>query len=197
MGPDRVDRTKVALVGALLVVLTQTIDQEHAIAAIDWETIGLLAGMMLIVKVTEPTGIYTFLAIRAGQLSSGRPFAVVVLLAVSTAVLSAFLDNLTTVLLVVPITFLLADALDIDPIPLVLIEIVASNIGGTATLIGDPPNILIAGATGLSFGDFLVNLAPISALAFVVVTGMLYRAFRSRLQIAPSARQRVLELRAR
>ena len=148
---ERVDRTKVALVGAMLVVLSQTIDQEHAIEAIDWETIGLLAGMMLIVRVTEPTGIYTFLAIRAGQLARGRPFAVVMSLALSTALLSAFLDNLTTVLLMVPITFLLADALDIDPIPLMLIEIIASNIGGTATLIGDPPNILIAGATGLTF----------------------------------------------
>ena len=194
---ERVDRTKVALVGALLVVLTQTIDQEHAIEAVDWETIGLLAGMMLVVKVTEPTGIYTFLAIRAGQIARGRPFAVVVSLALSTAVLSAFLDNLTTVLLMVPITFLLADALDIDPIPLILIEIIASNIGGTATLIGDPPNILIAGATGLTFGDFIVNLAPIAALAFVVVTGMLYLVFRKRLQIEPAARERVMQLDAR
>lgn len=194
---ERVDRTKVALVGAMLVVLSQTIDQEHAIEAVDWETIGLLAGMMLIVRVTEPTGIYTFLAIRAGQLARGKPFAVVMSLALSTALLSAFLDNLTTVLLMVPITFLLADALDIDPIPLVLIEIIASNIGGTATLIGDPPNILIAGATDLTFSDFVVNLAPISVFAFVVVTGMLYLFFRKRLQIAPDARERVLELDAR
>ncbi len=194
---EKVDRTKVALVGAVLVVLTQTIDQEHAIESIDWETIGLLAGMMLIVRVTEPTGVYTFLAIRAGQLARGRPLAIVVALALSTALLSAFLDNLTTVLLMVPITFLLADALDIDPIPLVLIEIIASNLGGTATLIGDPPNILIAGATGLTFGEFALNLAPISALAFVVVTGMLYLVFRGRLQVAPGARERVLELDAR
>ena len=194
---ERVDRTKVALVGALVVVLTQTIDQEHAIESVDWETIGLLAGMMLIVRVTEPTGVFTFLAIRAGQLARGRPLAIVVSLALSTAVLSAFLDNLTTVLLMVPITFLLADALDIDPIPLVLIEIIASNIGGTSTLIGDPPNILIAGATGLTFSDFLVNLAPIAAVAFVVVTGMLYLVFRKRLQIAPEARERVMQLDAR
>jgi len=194
---ERVDRTKVALVGAVLVVLTQTIDQEHAIEAVDWETIGLLAGMMLIVRVTEPTGIYTFLAIRAGQFARGRPFAVVLSLALSTAVLSAFLDNLTTILLMVPITFLLADALDIDPIPLILIEIIASNIGGTATLIGDPPNILIAGATGLSFSQFAINLAPIATLAFLVVTGLLYLVFRKRLQIAPEARERVMELDAR
>ncbi len=193
---ERVDKTKVALVGAVLILLTQTIDQEHAIEAVDWETIGLLAGMMLIVRVTEPTGIYNFLAIRAGQIARGRPFAVVMSLAFSTAILSAFLDNLTTILLMVPITFLLADALDIDPIPLILIEIIASNIGGTATLIGDPPNILIAGATGLSFSEFAVNLAPISAIAFVAVTAMLYLVFRRRLQIAPEARDRVMELDA-
>jgi Na+/H+ antiporter NhaD/arsenite permease-like protein len=111
-------------------------------------------------------------------------------------VLSAFLDNLTTVLLVVPITFLLADALDIDPIPLVVIEILVSNIGGTATLIGDPPNILIAGATGLSFMAFITNLAPVAVVTFAVVTTGLYFVFRGRLQVAPEARARVMELDA-
>src|SRR5687767_5689673 len=125
----------------VIVLLTQTIGQEEAIAAIDWNTLGLLAGMMIMVKVTEPTGVYAWLAIRAGQLSRGRPFAVLLALAGTTALLSAFLDNLTTILLVVPITFLLADALDIDPIPLIVAEVLVSNIGGTATLIGDPPNI--------------------------------------------------------
>jgi Na+/H+ antiporter NhaD/arsenite permease-like protein len=193
---ERVDRTKVALLGAVLVLLTQTIDQEHAIEAVDWNTLGLLVGMMIVVRVTEPTGAYTWVAIRAGQLSKGRPFAVVLALAVTTAVLSAFLDNLTTVLLMVPITFLLADALDVDPIPLVIIEIIVSNIGGTATLIGDPPNIMIAGATGLTFVEFIVNLAPVAAITFVVVTGGLYLAFRSRLQITPEARAQVMELDA-
>ena len=194
---ERVDRTKAAMLGAILVLLTQTIDQEQAIEAIDWGTLGLLAGMMIVVRLTETTGVYTFVAIRAGQLSRGRPFVLVLLLAGATAVLSAFLDNLTTVLLVVPITFLLADALDIDPIPLVLIEVIASNIGGTATLIGDPPNILIAGATGLSFGAFVVNLAPIVVVTFLVVTGALYLFFRRRLQIAPEQRDAVQELDAR
>jgi Na+/H+ antiporter NhaD/arsenite permease-like protein len=193
---ERMDRTKVALVGAALMVVSQTIEQEEAIEAIDFNTIGLLAGMMLMVKLTETTGVYNWLAIRAGQISRGRPLAVTTSLAVTTAVLSAFLDNLTTVLLMVPITFLLADALDIDPIPLVIIEIIASNIGGTATLIGDPPNILIAGATDLSFGAFIANLAPIAALAFVVVTAMLYRGYRDELRIHPKARQRVMELDA-
>jgi Na+/H+ antiporter NhaD/arsenite permease-like protein len=193
---ERVDRTKIALAGAVLALLSQTIDQAAAIEAVDWATIGLLVGMMIVVKLTETTGLYTYLAIRAGQASRGRPLALVLLLGGATAVLSAFLDNLTTVLLVVPITFLLADALDIDPIPLVLIEVFASNIGGTATLIGDPPNILIAGATGLSFSEFIVNLAPIAAVTFVVVIGLLYLVLRSRLQIDPSARARVMELDA-
>jgi Na+/H+ antiporter NhaD/arsenite permease-like protein len=122
---------------------------------------------------------------------------VVVSLAGTTALLSAFLDNLTTVLLMVPITFLLADALDIDPIPLVVIEILVSNIGGTATLIGDPPNILIAGATDLSFMTFIVNLAPVAVVTFAVITAGLYLVFRRRLQVAPAARERVMELDAR
>jgi Na+/H+ antiporter NhaD/arsenite permease-like protein len=193
---ERFDRTKVALVGAAVMLLTQTIDQEHAIASIDFNTIGLLAGMMLMVRLTETTGVYNWLAIRAGQMSRGRPLAVVIALATTTAVLSAFLDNLTTVLLVVPITFLLADALDIDPIPLVIIEIVVSNIGGTATLIGDPPNIIIAGATDLSFTDFIVHLAPIAALCFVAVTALLYRVYRPRLQTHAKARAHVMGLDA-
>jgi Na+/H+ antiporter NhaD/arsenite permease-like protein len=194
---ERADRTKVALAGAVAVLLTQTIDQHVAIEAIDWNTLGLLAGMMLMVKITEPTGVYNWLAIKAGQLSGGRPLWVVFSLATTTAVLSAFLDNLTTVLLMVPITFLLADALDIDPIPLVVIEILVSNIGGTATLIGDPPNILIAGSTGLSFMAFIANLAPIAAISFAAVTAGLYFAFRSKLQVEPEARERVMELDAR
>ncbi|MGI8660660.1 MAG: SLC13 family permease [Thermoleophilaceae bacterium] len=194
---DRVDRTKVALVAAGLMVLTQTIDQEHAIEAIDFNTIGLLAGMMLMVRLTEPTGVYTWLAIRAGQLSRGRSLAVVVSLAATTAILSAFLDNLTTMLLIVPITFLLADTLDIDALPLVIIEIIISNIGGTATLIGDPPNIIIAGATDLSFAAFIVNLAPVATFTAIVVTGVLYLGYRKRLQVAPEARARVMDLDAR
>ena len=194
---ERVHRTKIALIGAAVVVLLGTIDQEHAIEAVDFNTIGLLAGMMLIVRLTEPTGVYNYLAIRAGQLSRGRPLAVVVALAGTTAVLSAFLDNLTTVLLMVPITFLLADTLDIRPVPLVIIEIIASNIGGTATLIGDPPNILIAGATELSFVDFIVNLAPVVVVTLVVVTALLYVAYRGNFRIPPENREKVMSLDAR
>jgi Na+/H+ antiporter NhaD/arsenite permease-like protein len=194
---ERLHRTKVALLGAAVVVLfVDGFTQEKAIEAVDFNTIGLLAGMMILVYLTQQTGVYDYIAIRAGQASKGRPLAVVLSLALTTAVLSAFLDNLTTILLIVPITFLLADALDVDPIPLIVIEVIVSNIGGTATLIGDPPNIIIAGATDLSFNDFLVNLAPIAAISFVVVTGLLYLWYRPQLQIAPENRRYVMELDA-
>jgi Na+/H+ antiporter NhaD/arsenite permease-like protein len=194
---DKLHRTQVALICAALLVLTGTLEQEKAIEAIDFNTIGLLTGMMLIVKVTEPTGVYDYLAIRAGQLSRGRPGLLVAALTGTTALLSAFLDNLTTVLLIVPITFLLADTLDIPAIPLVVMEIIASNIGGTATLIGDPPNILIAGATGLSFNAFLVHLAPVSILTLVLVMAALHLVYRSQLRIAPENRAKVMSLDAR
>lgn len=193
---ERFDRTKVALAGAALVLLTQTIDQHVAIEAVDFNTMGLLAGMMIVVRLVETTGLFSWVAIRAGQWSRGRPLPLVIALAGSTALLSAFLDNLTTVLLMVPITFLLADAFDVDPIPLVIIEIVASNVGGTATLIGDPPNIMIAGATGLSFMAFISNLAPVVAVTAAVVVGGLFLAYRRQLRIAPEARERVMELDA-
>ncbi|MGH2985107.1 MAG: ArsB/NhaD family transporter, partial [Solirubrobacterales bacterium] len=195
---ERVHRTKVALLWAAIVVLFVggEFDQEAAIEAVDFNTIGLLAGMMILVYLTQQTGIYDYIAIRAGQISRGDSLRLVLSLAGTTALLSAFLDNLTTILLVVPVTFLIADALDIDPIPLVIIEVITSNIGGTATLIGDPPNIIIAGATDLSFNAFLVNTAPVATLAFVVVTGFLYWVYRSRLRIADRNRDLVMELDA-
>ena len=196
---EKIHRTKVALLGAAVVVLFtgEAYDQEHAVEAIDFNTIGLLAGMMILVYITQQTGVYDYIAVRAGQLSRGKPFLVVLYMAGTTALLSAFLDNLTTILLVVPVTFLLADALDIDPIPLIIIEVITSNIGGTATLIGDPPNIIIAGATGLSFNSFIVNLAPAVVVTLAVIVGALYFAFRSRLQIEDRNRDAVLELDAR
>ncbi len=196
---ERVHRTKVAMIGAALVVLLvgAQYGQEEAIAAIDFNTIGLLAGMMILVYLTQQTGIYDYIAIRAGQISGGKPLWVVLSLAGTTAVLSAFLDNLTTILLIVPVTFLLADTLDIDPIPLIVIEVIASNIGGTATLIGDPPNIIIAGATDLSFNDFIVNLAPVVVVTFGVVIAGLYLVYGSRLQTEEKNRRFVMELDAR
>jgi Na+/H+ antiporter NhaD/arsenite permease-like protein len=194
---ERVHRTKVALLGAAIVVLfVPDFGQETAIESVDFNTIGLLAGMMILVYLTQQSGVYDYIAIRAGQISKGRPLWVVMSLACTTAVLSAFLDNLTTILLVVPITFLLADALDVDPIPLIIIEVISSNIGGTATLIGDPPNIIIAGATGLSFNSFIVNLAPVVLVTFAVVITALYLFYRPRLQIEEANRRYVMELDA-
>jgi Na+/H+ antiporter NhaD/arsenite permease-like protein len=138
-----VHRTKAALVGAGVVVVVGVVDLDRAIDAVDWATIGLLAGMTIIVGLTEKTGIFTYVALRVAQFSRGKPFRLVFLLSAVTGVMSAFLDNLTAILLVVPITLLLADVLRVSPVPLVLVEVVASNIGGTATLIGDPPNIMI------------------------------------------------------
>jgi Na+/H+ antiporter NhaD/arsenite permease-like protein len=194
---ERIHRTKIALLGAAIVVLfVGEYGQEQAIEAVDFNTIGLLAGMMILVYLTQQTGVYDYIAIRAGQFSRGEPLRVVLALAGTTALLSAFLDNLTTILLVVPVTFLLADALDIDPIPLIVIEVIASNIGGTATLIGDPPNIIIAGATDLSFNQFLVNLAPIVVVVFAVVITGLYLYYRPKLQIAERNRELMRDLDA-
>jgi Na+/H+ antiporter NhaD/arsenite permease-like protein len=194
---EKLHRTNVALLGAAIVVLfVGDFSQEQAIESVDFNTIGLLVGMMILVYLTQQTGVYDYVAIRAGQLSGGRSFAVTMSLAAITAILSAFLDNLTTILLIAPITFLLADALDIDAVPLLIIEVMASNIGGTATLIGDPPNIIIAGATGLSFNSFIVNLAPIVIVTFAVVMPLLYLVFRRRLHVEERNRRAVMELDA-
>jgi Na+/H+ antiporter NhaD/arsenite permease-like protein len=194
---EKMHRTNVALLGAAIVVLfVGDFSQEQAIESVDFNTIGLLAGMMILVYLTQQTGVYDFVAIRAGQLSGGRSFAVTMSLAGTTALLSAFLDNLTTILLIAPITFLLADALDIEAVPLLVIEVIASNIGGTATLIGDPPNIIIAGATGLSFNAFIANLAPVVIVTFAAVVPLLYLVFRRRLHVEERNRQAVMELNA-
>jgi Na+/H+ antiporter NhaD/arsenite permease-like protein len=194
---DWVHRTKAALVGAGAMVVLGVIDQASAIAAIDWATLGLLVGMMVLVGLTERTGVFTYLALRVAQLSGGRPVALVFMLAGITGLMSAFLDNLTAILLVVPITLLLADVLGLPPVPLVLIEVIASNIGGTATLIGDPPNIMIGTHVAeLSFLDFVVNLAPVSAITLLLVTAVFAFAFREELIVAPERSRAVLQLDA-
>jgi Na+/H+ antiporter NhaD/arsenite permease-like protein len=183
---DWAHRTKIALLGAAAVVLVGILEEEQAIEAVDWSTLGLLVGMMVIVGLTERTGVFTYIALRVAQLSRGRPVRLVFLLAGVTGVMSAFLDNLTAILLVVPITLLLADLLRVSPIPLVLVEVLASNIGGTATLIGDPPNIMIGTARPeLSFIDFIVNLAPVATVTLLIVTAGLALAFRGQLRIDP------------
>ena len=190
-----VHRTKVALAGAALMVIIGVLDETQAIEAVDWATLGLLTGMMVIVGLTERTGVFSYLALQVARRSRGRPLRLVFLLAGTTALLSAFLDNLTTVLLIVPITLLLADLLDVPAIPLVIVEIVASNVGGTATLIGDPPNIMIGThVEQLGFVDFVVNLGPVVLVTLLVTTGMLYLGFRRQLRIDPARAGRVAEL---
>jgi Na+/H+ antiporter NhaD/arsenite permease-like protein len=187
-----VHRTKIALLGAGLMVALHVLDEEAAVEAVDWETLGLLTGMMIIVGVTERTGVFTYLALRVAQLSRGQPFRLVFLLAAVTGVMSAFLDNLTTILLVVPVTLLLGELLGIAVVPLVLIEILASNIGGTATLIGDPPNIMIGTVVReLTFVDFVVNLAPVAFFTLLTVTALLYLVFRGQLHVTPERAREV------
>ena len=187
-----VHRTKVALVGAALMVMLGVLDQDSAIDAVDWATLALLTGMMVIVGLTDRTGVFTYLALRVAQLSAGSALRLVFLLAAVTGLLSAFLDNLTAILLVVPITLLLADLLRVPAIPLVIVEILASNIGGTATLIGDPPNIMIGThVRQLTFTDFIVNLAPVAGVTLLVVTTLIYFMFRRTLTIAPERAKEV------
>lgn len=194
---ERVHRTKVALLGAAVVVLfVGEFNEELAIESVEFATLGLLAGMMILVYLTQQSGIYDFVAVKAGQLSRGNPFWLVMLMSLTVAVMSGFLDNLTTILLVVPITFLLADTLDINPMPLILIEVMAANIGGAATLIGDPPNIMIGNAAGLTFNDFIVNNLPGVALILGLTTVGLYIAFRGQLQVSEQNRRYVMELDA-
>jgi Na+/H+ antiporter NhaD/arsenite permease-like protein len=169
---ERFDRTLVALLGGLLVVALGVIDQEEAFAAIDFNVIFLLAGMMVLAGGLRQTGFFEFVAGHAIRLSRGEPFRLLVILAIITAALAALLDNVTTVVLLTPVTLSIARTLKVSPFPYLISQIFASNIGGTATLIGDPPNILIGSAAGLDFGDFLVNLAPVVLLimvAFLVI----------------------------
>lgn len=187
-----------ALLGAAVVVLfVGEYNEELAIESVEFATLGLLAGMMILVYITQQTGIYDFVAVKAGQISRGRPFVLVVMMSATVTILSGFLDNLTTILLIVPITFLLADTLDISPMPLIMVEIMAANIGGAATLIGDPPNILIGDAADLSFNDFLINNAPGVIGILSVITVGLYFVFRKKLQVDEANRKFVMELDAK
>jgi Na+/H+ antiporter NhaD/arsenite permease-like protein len=190
-----VHRTKVALAGAAIVVVAGALDAERAIQSVDWATLGLLVGMMIIVGLTEQTGVFSYLALRVARLSAGRPFRLVMLLAALTGVLSAFLDNLTAILLVVPISLQLSRILQVPVVPLVLVQVMASNIGGTATLIGDPPNIMIGThVSELSFLDFVLNLGPVAALTLLVTAVLLFAIYRRSLRAAPDAAERVTQL---
>jgi len=180
---ERIHRVAAALTGAAAMVLLGVVDAQTAFfseqTGVDWNVIFLLLGMMIIVSVIKQTGVFEYLAIWSAKRARGRPFAVMVMLIVITAVASALLDNVTTVLLIAPVTLLVCDRLGVPPIPFLIAEAMASNIGGTATLIGDPPNIIIASKSGLTFNDFLFNLAPIVIVLLGVFVLMCRVMFRS------------------
>jgi Na+/H+ antiporter NhaD/arsenite permease-like protein len=174
---DKLNRAIVALLGASLMLAVGVLDQTEALKGIDWNTIGLLTGMMILVSISRRSGMFQFVAIWSAQRAKASPAGILILLQVTTAILSALLDNVTTVLLIVPVTLAITDELDIPPYPFLLAEVMASNIGGTATLIGDPPNILIGSLAGLSFNDFIANLTPVIIVvmaAQIVMIGLLW-----------------------
>ena len=164
---EKVNRAVVALFGAMLMIVCGVISQNQAFQAIDFNTISLLVGMMVIVSITERSGLFQFVAVYSAQIVRANPVGIMIMLSFVTALFSAFLDNITTVLLIVPVTFQMTRKLQITPYPYLMLEIFASNIGGTATLIGDPPNILIGSALNLSFMDFVTNLAPVVIITTV------------------------------
>jgi Na+/H+ antiporter NhaD/arsenite permease-like protein len=191
---ERIHKTIAALVGGVLMVLLGIITQEQAFEHIDFNVIFLLTGMMILAGIIRKTGIFGWLAIRAARISRGEPYRILVVLSLITAVASAFLDNVTTVVLVGPITLFLAARLGISPVPFVIAEILASNIGGTATLIGDPPNILIGSAANLDFVAFLNHMAPVAVVclaSFLIAARWLFRDF---LAVDPALRDALLNL---
>lgn len=192
---EKINRTIVAMLGSLLMVLTGIITQEKAIHHIDFNTLGLLIGMMIIVAITGQTGVFNYIAIYAAKVAKGEPKRILIILALITAVCSAFLDNVTTVLLIVPVTISITKKLKVDPIPFLITQIIASNIGGTATLIGDPPNIMIGSAVKeLTFLAFIQNLAPIAVINLIVVVGILSFLYRKKLMAQDSLKAEIMKL---
>jgi Na+/H+ antiporter NhaD/arsenite permease-like protein len=182
---ERIHRVAAALTGAAAMVVLGVVDVESAFfsedTGVDWNVIFLLFGMMVIVSIVRRTGVFEYLAIWSAKRVRGRPFRLMVMLVLLTAVASALLDNVTTVLLVAPVTMLVCERLAVPAVPFLIAEVMASNIGGTATLIGDPPNIIIASRGDLTFNDFLLNLAPLIVLLMVVFVGLCWLLWGKRL----------------
>lgn len=166
---EKIDRTVVALSGAALMFVFKILTFEEGISHIDFNTLFVLIGMMIVVSIVKKSGLFEYVAILTAKISKGDPSKIMVYFMIITAFLSAVLDNVTTVLLIGPMTLVISDILSINPIPFLITQILASNIGGTSTLIGDPPNIMIGSAAGLSFGDFIVNLGPIIVIILAIV----------------------------
>lgn len=192
---ERLPRAMAAMLGAALVTVSGLLSQEQAVASIDFNTIGLLIGMMVIVAITRRSGVFEYLAVWVAKRSGGEPVRILIALSLLTAVLSALLDNVTTVLFTVPVALVLADRLGVNPFPYLVAQILASNIGGTATLIGDPPNIMISHPAGLNFADFLYNLAPVSVFIMLITLLLLVLLYRRQLQIPPEQREQIMTLK--
>ena len=195
---EKIHRAVVAGFGAALMVGLGIMDAHKAFTHyIEWNTIVLLIGMMILVSITNRTGVFQWLAIKTAQWVKGNPIQLLIVLSLLTAILSALLDNVTTVLLIVPITFSITRLLKVNPIPFLISEVLASNIGGTATLIGDPPNIMIGAANPhLTFNAFLLHLAPIAVVILIVTLVILYFLYRNQLTVKEENRQKIFALRA-
>ncbi len=194
---ERINRSVIALLGAGFTIALGVLNQEQAIAAIDFNTLGLLAGMMMIVGVSKKSGLFGYVAIRAAQIVRGSPAGIMMAFVIVTAMFSALLDNVTTVLLLVPVTFVVCGELKLPVYPFLFTEIFAGNIGGTATLIGDPPNILIGSAAGLNFNDFVVALAPVVLIILVLQMIANHLIWGIKLKASAEERARVMSLNAR
>ena len=192
---ERLNRAIISMMAAALMIIGGVLTQETAVQGVDFNTIGLLTGMMIIVGITRNSGAFQYLAIRSAKIVHANPWGILVMMMFVTATLSALLDNVTTVLLIAPITLLITDTLKISAYPYLFAEIFASNIGGTATLIGDPPNIMIGSATGLTFNDFLFNLTPIALLILLATIIPIYLVWGRHLKAAPALIEKVMEYR--
>ena len=194
---EKVNRAIVSLLGACLMITLGVLNQQTAISGVDFNTLGLLSGMMVIVAITRRSGVFQFVAVWSAKKVQARPWGILLMLSVVTALFSALLDNVTTVLLIAPVTLLICHELKMSPYPFLFAEIFASNIGGTATLIGDPPNIMIGSAVNLSFNDFLLNLAPIVPLIMLVTMGIIYIIWGRHMQASDETRERIMRFRER
>lgn len=191
---EKVHRAIAALLGGMILIVAGVLSQEKAIEHIDWNTLGLLIGMMIVVGITRRTGVFQYLALWAVKIAKGEPIRILIALATVTAIVSAFLDNVTTVLLIVPITFTIADKLKVNPIPFLISQVLASNIGGTATLIGDPPNIMIGSQTGLGFMDFLIHLTPVIIVVHIATMAIFWVLYRKSMQVPEELKKAVCEV---
>ena len=192
---EKVNRAIVAGLGAGLMVMLGILNQKTAVSGIDFNTLGLLVGMMVIVAITRGSGVFQYVAVWSAKKVNASPWGILFMLSLVTAVFSSLLDNVTTVLLIAPVTLLISHEMKIDPYPFLFAEIFASNIGGTATLIGDPPNIMIGSAVGLSFNDFLYNLAPITPLILAATLGIIYLVWGRNMHASAEARERIMMFR--